>query len=164
MAKNMQPRRRAGLSFILVTVFLDTLGFGIVIPVLPALVATMTPDKQSQAHWYGLLLGSYGFAQFFSAPLLGAISDRYGRRTVLLVSIFGLGLNFLLTALSPWLWLLLIARLIGGACGASYSVAGAYLADITAPEDRAKTFGIMGAVFGMGFICGPMFGGLLAQQ
>jgi DHA1 family tetracycline resistance protein-like MFS transporter len=94
MAKNMQSQRRPGLSFILVTVFLDTLGFGIVIPVLPALVATMTPDRQSQAYWYGLLLGSYGLAQFFSAPLLGAISDRYGRRTVLLVSIFGLGLIF----------------------------------------------------------------------
>jgi len=162
MAKNMQPRRRAGLSFILVTVFLDTLGFGIVIPVLPALVATMTPDKQSQAHWYGLLLGSYGFAQFFSAPLLGAISDRYGRRTVLLVSIFGLGLNFLITAVSPWLWLLLLSRLIGGASGASFTVAGAYTADITPGDERSRSFGLLGAIFGLGFICGPILGGLLS--
>jgi hypothetical protein len=107
----MLNQRKAGLPFILVTVFLDTLGFGFVIPILPALVATMTPDKQSQAHWYGLVLGSYGLAQFFSAPLLGAISDRYGRRTVLLVSIFGIGLTFFITAVSPWLWLLLVSRL-----------------------------------------------------
>jgi len=162
MAKNMQSQRRPGLSFILVTVFLDTLGFGIVIPVLPALVATMTPDRQSQAYWYGLLLGSYGLAQFFSAPLLGAISDRYGRRTVLLVSIFGLGLNFLITAVSPWLWLLLLSRLIGGASGASFTVAGAYAADITPGDKRSRSFGSLGAVFGLGFICGPIFGGLLS--
>jgi MFS transporter, DHA1 family, tetracycline resistance protein len=162
MAKSMQSQRRPGLPFILVTVFLDTLGFGIVIPVLPALVATMTPDRQSQAYWYGLLLGSYGFAQFFSAPLLGAISDRYGRRTVLLVSIFGLGLNFLITAVSPWLWLLLLSRLIGGASGASFSVAGAYAADITPGDKRSRSFGLLGAVFGLGFICGPILGGLLS--
>ena len=158
----MQSQRRPGLSFILVTVFLDTLGFGIVIPVLPALVATMTPDRQSQAYWYGLLLGSYGLAQFFSAPLLGAISDRYGRRTVLLVSIFGLGLNFLITAVSPWLWLLLLSRLIGGASGASFTVAGAYAADITPGDKRSRSFGSLGAVFGLGFICGPILGGLLS--
>jgi len=158
----MQLRRQPGLPFILVTVFVDTLGFGLVIPVLPALVATMTPDKQSQAYWYGLLLGSYGFAQFFSAPLLGAISDRYGRRSVLLVSIFGLGLNFLLTALSPWLWLLLVSRLIGGASGASFTVAGAYAADVTSKEERSRSFGLLGAIFGLGFICGPILGGLLS--
>jgi len=162
MSKNVQSPHRPGLSFILVTVFLDTLGFGLVIPVLPALVATMTPDKQSQAYWYGLLLASYGCAQFFSAPLLGAISDRYGRRLVLLVSIFGLGLNFLLTALSPWLWLLLVSRLIGGASGASYTVAGAYAADVTSKEERSRSFGLLGAVFGLGFICGPVMGGLLS--
>jgi MFS family permease len=116
----MQAKRQPGIPFILVTVFLDTLAFGFVIPVLPALVATMTPDKHSQAYWYGLLLGSFGLAQFFSAPLLGAISDRWGRRTVLLISIFGLGLNFLITAVSPWLWLLLVSRLIGGASGAAF--------------------------------------------
>src|ERR1700752_1634094 len=142
MAKSMQSQRRPGLPFILVTVFLDTLGFGIVIPVLPALVATMTPDRQSQAYWYGLFLGSYGFAQFFSAPLLGAISDRYGRRTVLLVSIFGLGLNFFITAISPWLWLLLVSRLIGGGFGARYTIAGAYIADVPKPEHRSRRFGL----------------------
>ena len=109
----MLQRRKAGLPFILATVFLDMLGFGIVIPVLPALVASMTADKTAQAYWYGALLASYGVAQFFSAPLLGAISDRFGRRSVLLISIFDLALNFFITAISPWVWLLLVSRLIG---------------------------------------------------
>ena len=160
----MLRHRKAGLPFILATVFLDMLGFGIVIPVLPTLVATMTADKPAQAYWYGALLAAYGVAQFFSAPLLGAISDRFGRRSVLLISIFGLALNFFITAISPWLWLLLVSRLIGGASGASYTVAGAYIADVTTPENRSRSFGLMGAVFGLGFICGPMIGGLLAAN
>jgi len=160
----MLQRRKAGLPFILATVFLDMLGFGIVIPVLPALVASMTADKTAQAYWYGALLASYGVAQFFSAPLLGAISDRFGRRSVLLISIFGLALNFFITAISPWLWLLLVSRLICGASGASYTVAGAYIADVTTPENRSRSFGLMGAVFGLGFICGPIIGGLLAAN
>jgi DHA1 family tetracycline resistance protein-like MFS transporter len=160
----MLQRRKAGLPFILATVFLDMLGFGIVIPVLPALVSSMTADKPAQAYWYGALLASYGVAQFFSAPLLGAISDRFGRRSVLLISIFGLAVNFFITAISPWLWLLLVSRLIGGASGASYTVAGAYIADVTTPENRSRSFGLMGAVFGLGFICGPMIGGLLAAN
>jgi MFS transporter, DHA1 family, tetracycline resistance protein len=158
----MQVQRQPGIPFILVTVFLDTLAFGFVIPVLPALVASMTADKPSQAYWYGLLLGSFGLAQFFSAPLLGALSDRWGRRAVLLVSTFGLGLNFFITALAPWLWLLLVSRLIGGASGASFTVAGAYVADVTPQEKRSRSFGMLGAMFGLGFICGPILGGLLS--
>jgi DHA1 family tetracycline resistance protein-like MFS transporter len=96
--------------------------------------------------------------------LLGAISDRFGRRSVLLISIFGLALNFFITAISPWVWLLLVSRLIGGASGASYTVAGAYIADVTTPENRSRSFGLMGAVFGLGFICGPIIGGLLAAN
>jgi DHA1 family tetracycline resistance protein-like MFS transporter len=157
----MRFKRQPGIPFILVTVFLDTLAFGFVIPVLPALVATMTPDKHSQAFWYGLLIGSFGLAQFFSAPLLGAVSDRCGRRAVLLVSIFGLGLNFFVTAISPWLWLLLVSRIIGGASGAAFTVAGAYVADVTSQENRSRSFGLLGAMFGLGFICGPILGGLL---
>src|ERR1700719_418391 len=155
----MQVQRQPGIPFILVTVFLDTLAFGFVIPVLPALVATMTSDKQSQAYWYGLLLGSFGLAQFFSAPLLGALSDRWSRRAVLLVSTFGLGLNFFITAIAPWLWLLLVSRLIGGASGASFTVAGAYVADVTSQEERSRSFGMLGAMFGLGFICGHILGG-----
>ncbi len=158
----MQFQRKPGIPFILVTVFLDTLAFGFVIPILPSLVATMTPDKQSQAYWYGILLASFGLAQFFSAPLLGAVSDLCGRRSVLLVSIFGLGLNFFITALSPWLWLLLVSRLIGGASGAAFTVAGAYIADVTSEEERSRSFGLLGAMFGLGFICGPILGGLLS--
>jgi MFS transporter, DHA1 family, tetracycline resistance protein len=158
----MPFQRKPGIPFILVTVFLDTLAFGFVIPILPALVATMTPDKQSQAYWYGLLLGSFGLAQFISAPLLGALSDRYGRRAVLLVSILGLGLNFFITAISPWLWLLLVSRLIGGASGAAFTVAGAYVADVTSQKERSRSFGLLGAMFGLGFICGPILGGLLS--
>ncbi|HYY30147.1 MAG TPA: MFS transporter, partial [Chthoniobacterales bacterium] len=159
----MQLKRQPGLPFILVTVFLDTLSFGFVIPILPALVATMTPDKQSQAHWYGLLLGSFGFAQFFSAPLLGALSDRFGRRPVLLVSILGIGLNFFITAIAHSLWLLLASRLIGGASGAAFTVAGAYVADVTSKEARGRSLGILGAMFGVGFICGPVLGGFLSS-
>jgi DHA1 family tetracycline resistance protein-like MFS transporter len=158
----MKVQRQPGIPFILVTVFLDTLAFGFVIPILPALVATMTRDRQSQAYWYGLLLGSFGLAQFFSAPLLGAVSDRWGRRAVLLVSTFGLGLNFFVTAISPWLWLLLVSRLIGGASGAAFTVAGAYVADVTSKEERSRSFGLLGAMFGLGFICGPVLGGLLS--
>jgi DHA1 family tetracycline resistance protein-like MFS transporter len=158
----MRVQRQPGIPFILVTVFLDTLAFGFVIPVLPALVASMTADKQSQAYWYGLLLGSFGLAQFFSAPLLGALSDRWGRRAVLLVSTFGLGLNFFITALAPWLWVLLVSRLIGGASGASFTVASAYVADVTPQEERSRSFGMLGAMFGLGFICGPILGGLLS--
>ena len=101
----MRKDRQAGIPFILITVFLDMLGIGLVIPVLPSLVGTLTTGRELQSYWYGALLASYGITQFLGAPLLGALSDRLGRRPVLLVSIFGLGLNFLLTALSPWLWL-----------------------------------------------------------
>jgi DHA1 family tetracycline resistance protein-like MFS transporter len=159
----MRKDRRAGIPFILITVFLDMLGIGLVIPVLPSLVGTLTTGRELQSYWYGALLASYGITQFLGAPLLGALSDRFGRRPVLLASIFGLGLNFLLTAVSPWLWLLLVSRLIGGATGASFSVASAYIADVTTPEQRSKSFGILGAVFGLGFVCGPMLGGLLGS-
>jgi DHA1 family tetracycline resistance protein-like MFS transporter len=100
--------------------------------------------------------------QFVSAPLLGALSDRVGRRPVLLVSIFGLAFTFLLTAMSPFLWLMLLARLIGGGAGGSFSVASAYVADVTKPEDRSRSFGVLGVAFGLGFIFGPMIGGALA--
>ena len=159
----MRKDRGAGIPFILITVFLDMLGIGLVIPVLPSLVGTLTTGRELQSYWYGALLASYGITQFLGAPLLGALSDRFGRRPVLLASIFGLGLNFLLTAVSPWLWLLLVSRLIGGATGASFSVASAYIADVTTPEQRSKSFGILGAVFGLGFVCGPMLGGLLGS-
>jgi DHA1 family tetracycline resistance protein-like MFS transporter len=157
----MKPDRRAGMRFILFAVFMDVLGIGVIIPVLPSLVGEFTSSRDLQSYWYGALAATYGTMQFFCAPLLGALSDRFGRRPVLLVSIFGLGVDFLLTALAPSLWVLLVARVIGGATGASFSVANAYAADVSSAEERSKSFGLLGAVFGLGFIIGPMVGGLL---
>jgi MFS transporter, DHA1 family, tetracycline resistance protein len=157
-----KENRQAAVPFILVTVFLDMMGMAIVIPVLPGLIATFTADRDAQTYWYGAMLASYGLMQFVSATVLGAISDRLGRRPVLLISIFGLAFTFLLTAISPFLWLMLLARLIGGGAGGSFSVASAYVADVTKPEERSRSFGVLGAAFGLGFIFGPMIGGTLA--
>ncbi|UXY14468.1 TCR/Tet family MFS transporter [Chitiniphilus purpureus] len=156
--------RRPAVPFILVTIFLDVLGFGLIIPVLPGLIGEFTSASDAQAYWYGALAAAYGLMQFCCAPLLGAMSDRFGRRPVLLLSIFGLGCDFLLMALAPNLWVLLLARLLGGATGASFSVANAYIADVTSHEARGRGFGALGAAFGLGFIFGPMLGGLLGTQ
>jgi len=154
-------RRRAGMPFILVVVFIDVLGIGIALPVLPMLVGEYTASRELQAYWYGALVVSFGVMQFVCAPLLGALSDRFGRKPLLLWSLLGLGLHFLLLGLAPSLGLMLAARVIGGTAGASFSVANAYASDVTPPERRAKSFGLIGAAFGLGFIFGPMAGGLL---
>ena len=156
--------RKAAVPFILVCVLLDVLGFGLVIPVLPALVGEFTIARDSQAYWYGVMSVVYGVMQFACAPLLGALSDRYGRRPVMLFAITGLGLDFLLMALAPSLWWLLAVRIIGGATAANFSVASAYIADVTPPETRGKAMGMIGAAFGVGFIVGPVIGGLLGAQ
>jgi DHA1 family tetracycline resistance protein-like MFS transporter len=162
MSNSSAPNKRtAALGFIMVTALIDVMGIGLIVPVLPALVGEFAVDRHAQSYWYGALSASYGLMNFFASPLLGALSDRYGRRPVLLVSIFGLGLDFLLQALSPSLWWLLAARLIGGVTGASFSISAAYVADITPPEGRSRGFGMLGAMFGLGFIIGPMVGGLL---
>lgn len=155
--------RTAGIPFVLVTVFLDVMGFGLIIPVLPALVGEFTTSRDLQSYWYGVLAAAWGITQFASAPLLGALSDRYGRRPLLLVSIFGLGIDFILQALASSLWMLALARIIGGFTAATFSVSSAYIADVTPPEGRARGFGMIGAVFGLGFIFGPMLGGLLGD-
>ncbi len=157
------PRRHPGIPFILVAVFIDMLGMGLVFPVLPVLVGDLATSRETQTYWFGALAVSYGLMQFCCAPLLGALSDRVGRRPVLIVSIVGLGLHYLLIALAPSLWVMLLARMLGGITGASFSVANAYASDVTPPEQRAKAFGQIGAVFGVGFICGPMLGGLLGD-
>jgi DHA1 family tetracycline resistance protein-like MFS transporter len=151
------------MPFILVVVFIDVLGIGIALPVIPMLVGLYTPSRELQAYWYGLLVVAYGVMQFFCAPLLGALSDRFGRRPILLWSLLGLGVHFLLLGLAPSLPLMLLARIIGGTAGASFSVASAYASDVTPPERRAKSFGMIGAAFGLGFIVGPMVGGLLGS-
>lgn len=156
-------KKTPSLSFVMICVLLDVIGFGLIIPVLPALVGEFTANAQSQALWYGVLMAAYGFAQFFASPLLGALSDRYGRRRVLLVSQLGWGLDFLLIALAPSVWVIFIARLLGGITGAGFTVASAYVADVTAPEKRTQGMGMIGAMFGVGFIVGPMIGGFLGE-
>ncbi len=160
---NASAARPVGLNFILVCVFIDMLGIGLAIPVLPILVGEFVDGRDLQAHWYGVLATSFGLMQFICMPLLGALSDRVGRRPVLLYSIIGMGVNFLVTAWSPNLWVLLLGRVIGGMSSASLSVASAYASDVSTPENRARSFGMVGAAFGMGFICGPMLGGLLGS-
>jgi DHA1 family tetracycline resistance protein-like MFS transporter len=153
--------RPAAVGFILITVFLDVLGIGLIVPVLPQLIGHFTTSFQSQSLWFGLLSAIYGTMQFFFAPLLGTLSDRFGRRPVLLLSVFGLAVNFLIMATAQSLGLLLAGRVLGGMTASSFSVAGAYIADVSAPEERSRKMGLIGAMFGLGFIIGPMLGGLL---
>jgi MFS transporter, DHA1 family, tetracycline resistance protein len=161
-SRTAAPARQAAAPFILVCVLIDVLGFGLIIPVLPSLIGEFAGARDAQAYWYGTLTAVYGVMQFACAPLLGALSDRYGRRPVMLFAITGLGLDFLLMALAPSLGWLLVARVIGGGTAANFSVASAYVADVTAPEQRAKAMGLIGAAFGIGFVFGPVLGGLLA--
>jgi DHA1 family tetracycline resistance protein-like MFS transporter len=149
------------LNFVLICVFIDMLGIGLIVPVLPVLVGEFTGTRDNQAYWYGVMSAVFGLMQFLFMPMLGAISDRIGRRPVLLYSMAGMSVNFLTTAWAPNLACLFIGRVIGGMSSASMSVASAYASDISTPENRAKSFGKIGAAFGLGFICGPMLGGLL---
>jgi DHA1 family tetracycline resistance protein-like MFS transporter len=154
-------RRQAAMPFIMVTVLIDMVSIGLIIPVLPPLVGTFTSSPSEQAFWYGAVTIVFGIANFFGSPILGRLSDRYGRRPVLLIGFSGLALSFLVTGLATALWMLLVVRLFSGAMQANISVANAYVADITAPAERAKAFGKLGAMIGMGFILGPVIGGLL---
>lgn len=157
-------RRHAAVGFVFVTAVIDVLALGVMIPVLPLLVKQMAGgDTANASDWNTVFMVSYGLIQFFAAPVIGLFSDRYGRRSVLLVSIFGLGVDFLFMALAPNLWWLWMGRMIAAFTAASYSTANAYVADITPPEGRAKAFGLMGAAFGVGFTFGPAAGGWLAE-
>ena len=149
------------MRFIMLVVLIDMLAVGIIVPVLPGLVGQFTTDPADQVRWYGVVAVAYAVAQFVAAPLLGALSDRYGRRPLLLLGFCGLALNFFTTALASALWMLVASRIVGGAMQANAAVANAYVADITAPQDRARRFGMLGAMFGIGFILGPVMGGLL---
>lgn len=155
-------RRDPSLPFILVTVFMSVLGIGLIIPVLPELITQLSGGAYSDgARIYGIFVASYAAMQFLFAPILGALSDRYGRRPVLLLSVFGAAIDYLVMALAPSLWLLFVARMLAGVTGANITVANAYIADITAPAERAKRFGLVGAAFGLGFIIAPAAGGFL---
>jgi DHA1 family tetracycline resistance protein-like MFS transporter len=154
--------RRAAIAFIFVTVVLDMLALGVIIPILPGLVKEFEGgDTADAAAMYGLFGTVFAAMQFLFAPVLGALSDRIGRRPVILLSNFGLGLDYILMALAPSVSWLLVGRVISGICAASFSIPTAYVADVTPPEKRARSFGLIGAAFGLGFIVGPAFGGLL---
>jgi DHA1 family tetracycline resistance protein-like MFS transporter len=156
-------KRQPAPPFILITLLIDVMGFGLLLPVLPALVGEFTSSRDAQTYWYGAMIVTFGLTQFFCAPILGALSDRFGRRPVLLGSIFGLGTMFLASALATSLTGLLLARIFGGILAANFAVANAYVADLTTPENRAKSFGMIGAAFGIGYVVGPVVGGLLGS-
>ena len=156
--------RKAAMPFILITVLLDMIGIGLIIPVLPKLVTTMSGGNISKGSYvFGWFVASYALMQFVFSPILGKLSDAVGRRPIILTSLFGAGLDYLLMAFAPNLKWLFVGRVISGITGANISAANAYIADVSAPEDRAKNFGMIGACFGVGFIIGPGLGGLLGS-
>ena len=155
---------KLALGFIFVTVLLDSIGFGIILPVLPQLIMTVTGESLSQAAVFGgWLLFLYALMQFFSAPLMGSLSDRFGRRPVLLFSLLAFGLNYLLMGWAPSLGWLVLGRMIAGSASSTFAVANAFIADVFEPDQRAKNFALMGAAFGGGFILGPVLGGFLGE-
>jgi DHA1 family tetracycline resistance protein-like MFS transporter len=157
-------RRRAALGFIFATSLMDIIALGIMIPVLPNLVKEMAGGDLAKAAWVtGIFASCWGLMQFFCSPIQGMLSDRFGRRPVLLISIFGMSLDYVFMALAPTLPWLFVGRIINGACSASFSTASAYIADISKPEDRARNFGLIGAAFGVGFFVGPGIGGFLSD-
>jgi len=154
--------RRAALVFIFVTVLVDILAFGLIIPVLPHLVEDLAGGSVSAAaHWTGIFSTTFALIQFVTSPIQGALSDRYGRRPVILASCLGLGADFVLMAIAPTLGWLFVGRVLSAITSASFTTANAYIADVTPPEERAQAFGMIGAAFGLGFILGPALGGFL---
>jgi len=160
----MASSRKAALSFIFITLLLDVIGIGIIIPVFPLLIEQLTGGNISQAsQWSGWLTFAYAMMQFICAPIIGNLSDKYGRRPVLLFSLLGFGVDYIFLSLAPTIWWLFIGRIIAGAFGASFTTATAYIADISTEENRAQNFGMIGAAFGLGFVIGPAIGGLLGE-
>ncbi|HLR49977.1 MAG TPA: MFS transporter, partial [Candidatus Sphingobacterium stercoripullorum] len=160
----MRQKTTGALIFIFITVVIDTIGLGIIIPVLPSLIKELIGGDLSEASRYGgWLMFAYASTQFAFAPLIGNLSDKYGRRPLLLSTMFCFGINYLLMGLSPTVAWLFVGRLIAGITGASHTVAAAYIADVSTPHKKAQNFGLLGAAFGIGFIIGPVLGGLLGQ-
>jgi MFS transporter, DHA1 family, tetracycline resistance protein len=156
--------RQAAVIFIFLTLLIDVTGFGIIIPVVPKLIMELTGRDLSYASMMGgWILLIYALMQFLFAPILGGLSDQYGRRPILLGSLFGFGLDYMLQAYAPTIAWLFIGRAFAGILGSSFTTAGAYIADVSTPEKRAQNFGLIGAAFGLGFILGPLLGGLLGQ-
>jgi DHA1 family tetracycline resistance protein-like MFS transporter len=159
----MATSRQAAIKFIFITLLIDVMGWGLIIPVMPELIAQLKHIPVNEASPYGAwLLSVYAITQFVFAPVIGNLSDKYGRRPVLLGSLLGFGIDYLFLALAPTYGWLFVGRIIAGITGASFTTATAYIADISTEETRAKNFGLVGAAFGLGFIIGPALGGLLA--
>ena len=150
--------------FVFVTVVLDSMGIGIIMPVMPDLMEELSGEAiGGAAVWGGYLAFSYALMQFLFSPVIGALSDQYGRRPVLLISLGLLGIDYLIMALAPTLWILFIGRVLAGISGATYSTATAFIADVTPKKERAAAFGLVGAAFGVGFVLGPAIGGLMGE-
>jgi len=160
----MATNRSAAISFIFITLLIDVTGIGLIIPVVPGLIEQLIHGSISDASRYsGWLAFAYAIMQFLFAPLLGNLSDKYGRRPVLLLSLLGLGIDYIFLAMAPSIGWLFVGRIIAGFAGASFTTATAYIADISTPQNRAQNFGMVGAAFGLGFILGPVIGGLLGE-
>ncbi len=160
----MFKAKKAGVLFILITILIDCIGFGIIIPIMPDLIRELTQSDISEAARYGgWLLVAYAAMQFLFAPVLGSLSDRFGRRPILLIALFGMAVDYIFLAFAPTIWWLFVGRVFAGISGASITTASAYIADVSEPEKRAQNFGLIGAAFGLGFILGPVVGGLFAQ-
>jgi DHA1 family tetracycline resistance protein-like MFS transporter len=160
----MSAKRKAALGFIFVTLLIDVTGFGVIIPVIPTLLTNLLHVSIPEAAPYGgWLIASFAIMQFLFSPLVGNLSDQYGRRPILLASLFGFGVDYILTAFAPTISWLFLGRIVAGVMGASMTTAMAYIADVSEPEKRAQNFGLIGAAFGLGFIIGPAIGGVLAK-
>jgi DHA1 family tetracycline resistance protein-like MFS transporter len=160
----MSTNRSAAIGFIFVTLLLDVIGFGIIIPVIPKLIMGLSgKDLSHAAQIGGWLMFAYALTQFVFAPILGGLSDQYGRRPILLGSLFGFGIDYLFSAFAPTIGWLFVGRILAGVMGSSFTTGAAYIADISTPEKRAQNFGMVGAAFGLGFIIGPAIGGFLGS-
>jgi DHA1 family tetracycline resistance protein-like MFS transporter len=159
----MSSSRTPALTFIFITMLIDVIGFGLIIPVLPRLLEEMTGgDLSTAARWGGILMFTYAGMQFLFSPIIGGLSDRYGRRPVILASLFAFGIDFIIQGFAPNIWWFFIGRVLGGITGASFTSGMAYIADVSPIEKRAQNFGIVGAAFGLGFIIGPLIGGIVS--
>lgn len=157
-----QPKTKS-VKFIFITVVLEMMGVGLIIPVLPDVIRRFTSSPEQLNHYFGYFVATYALMQFFASPVLGGLSDKYGRRPILLASLLGAAFDYLFMAVAPTLSLLFVGRVISGLTGAGYTVANSYMADISDDTNRAGNFGLIGAAFGIGFIAGPLLGGLLGH-
>ena len=155
--------RKAAIAFIFVTAVLDILSMGVIMPVLPSLIEEFAGSNASAGIWNGAFVAMWAAMQFLASPVIGSLSDRYGRRPVILISCAGLALDWMLMALAPNLWWLAVGRILGGLTSSSFTAIYAYMADITAPENRARAYGLIGAAFSGGFVLGPVVGGFLGE-